>query len=101
MVNFSRSVLKILHRAEKIYTDGARGARDKYEVCEFSANSDSCTLDDNDAGLTACHADDDDLSVHLWFGINHRFVHFGRLSHSVGGEAQRNRNFSCFVFWIW
>ena len=29
MVNFSRSVLKILHRAEKIYTGGAR---DKYEV---------------------------------------------------------------------
>ena len=33
MVNFSRSVLKILHRAEKIYTGGARGARDKYQVC--------------------------------------------------------------------
>ena len=32
MVNFSRSVLKILHRAEKIYTGSARGARDKYEV---------------------------------------------------------------------
>ena len=32
MVNFMRSVLKILHRAEKIYTGGARGARDKYEV---------------------------------------------------------------------
>ena len=35
MVNFSRSVLKILHRAEKIYTGGARGARDKYEVCIY------------------------------------------------------------------
>ena len=32
MVNFLRSVLKILHRAEKIYTGGARGARDKYQV---------------------------------------------------------------------
>ena len=32
MVNFSRSVLKILHRAEKIYTGGAR---DKYEVCRY------------------------------------------------------------------
>ena len=36
MVNFSRSVLKILHRAEKIYTGSARGACDKYEVCLVS-----------------------------------------------------------------
>ena len=39
MVNFSRSVLKILHRAEKIYTGGARGARDKYEVCLLGLHS--------------------------------------------------------------
>ena len=32
MVSFSRSVWKKLHRAEKIYTGSARGARDKYEV---------------------------------------------------------------------
>jgi len=33
MVSFSRSVWKKLHRAEKIYTGSARGARDNYEVC--------------------------------------------------------------------
>ena len=33
MVSFSRSVWKKLHRAEKIYTASARGARDNYEVC--------------------------------------------------------------------
>ena len=32
MVSFSRSVWKKLHRAEKIYTGSARGARDNYEV---------------------------------------------------------------------
>ena len=32
MVTFSRSVWKKLHRAEKIYTGSARGARNNYEV---------------------------------------------------------------------
>ena len=32
MVSFSRSVWKKLHRAEKIYTGCARGARNNYEV---------------------------------------------------------------------
>ena len=32
MVNFMRSVWENLHRAEKIYTGGARGTRDNYEV---------------------------------------------------------------------
>ena len=36
MVNFLRSVLKILHRAEKIYTGGARDARDKYQVWQYA-----------------------------------------------------------------
>ena len=39
MVSFSRSVWKKLHRAEKIYTGSARGARDNYEVCLRSANT--------------------------------------------------------------
>ena len=33
MVSFSRSVWKKLHRAEKIYTGSARGARNNYQVC--------------------------------------------------------------------
>ena len=33
MVNFMRSVWENLHRAQKIYTGDARGAREKYEVC--------------------------------------------------------------------
>ena len=33
MVNVLCLIWKNLHRAEKIYTGSARGARDKYEVC--------------------------------------------------------------------
>ena len=35
MVNVLRLVWKNLHRAEKIYTGSARGARDNYEVCIY------------------------------------------------------------------
>ena len=35
MVNVLCLIWKNLHRAEKIYTGSARGARDKYEVCSL------------------------------------------------------------------
>ena len=39
MVSFSRSVWKKLHRAEKIYTGSARGARNNYQVCPDQADA--------------------------------------------------------------
>ena len=41
---------------------------------------------------------DDDIAVHLWFDTTAGLCTLAAFS--VGGEARRNRNFSCLVVWI-